>query len=561
MVDFLRFVLLALLITAQSWAAERVVRRGIRLGATSVHLHFLDDRVLRLDFLRPGGVPDQPSAMIVQQSFPGPQAFEEQGERFATGALKIQPDGEGNCLVVSAEVVLTRICPTLSKTGLALHLHPESIKNIYGLGEQFHKPNKMQGDWVGHVRSSSLPAGNRVDGFERGGAGNAQFGVIYALGEGTNNFALFLDQVAPLTWDFRSSPWQILSGARKLSVYLIAGKDPLRSRMKFMDLVGHPPVPPKRAFGFWMSEFGYRSWQEIRDIAHELREKKIPVDGFVLDAFWYGPFESFSKKNQFGNMDFHPSYFPDAARQISELARYNQLELMTHETPFINTNRPEFEMMQRHGYLVRTDGPTSPPRILDNYLGSMGWIDWTHPQAAGFWHHTKRKPLTNKGIRMHWTDFSEFDSYGGEDWFAGVGSKGHSTRENHNLYPFRWTESIAEGYKHESLRHFIMSRSGTPGMQRFGAGMWSGDLGSNKESLQAHYVNHSSLSLSGMDYFSSDIGGYHREALTGKLDAGYERQKDELYTRWMARCNDPPFGPAKGGSFHHLEGIQRLGAI
>jgi alpha-glucosidase len=56
--------------------------------------------------------------------------------------------------------------------------------------------------------------------------------------------------------------------------------------------------------------------------------------------------------------------------------------------------------------------------------------------------------------------------------------------------------------------------------------MWSGDIGSNLTSLATHLNAQMHISLSGMDYFGADIGGYHRGSVQGDLN--------EMYTQWFA---------------------------
>lgn len=75
-----------------------------------------------------------------------------------------------------------------------------------------------------------------------------------------------------------------------------------------------------------------------------------------------------------------------------------------------------------------------------------------------------------------------------------------------------------------------MSRSGTVGIARFGAAMWSGDIGANMGALTAHYQAQMHMSYSGIDYFGSDIGGFHRRPDT--LDG----DPNELYTQWFANA-------------------------
>ena len=67
--------------------------------------------------------------------------------------------------------------------------------------------------------------------------------------------------------------------------------------------------------------------------------------------------------------------------------------------------------------------------------------------------------------------------------------------------------------------------------------MWSGDIGSNLKDLSAHLDAQMHLSMSGMDYYGADIGGFHREALEGSID--------EVYTKWFAHATlfDVPIRP------------------
>ena len=57
--------------------------------------------------------------------------------------------------------------------------------------------------------------------------------------------------------------------------------------------------------------------------------------------------------------------------------------------------------------------------------------------------------------------------------------------------------------------------------------MWSGDIGSNFGNLATHMNAQMHMSLSGMDYFGSDIGGFHRGGCGGC-------DMNSLYTQWFA---------------------------
>jgi len=70
-------------------------------------------------------------------------------------------------------------------------------------------------------------------------------------------------------------------------------------------------------------------------------------------------------------------------------------------------------------------------------------------------------------------------------------------------------------------------------MQRLGAAMWSGDTGSDFGSLAAQMPQQTHMMWSGLDYYGSDVGGFHRSAL-GTYPGTQDDAMDELYTQWLA---------------------------
>jgi len=140
--------------------------------------------------------------------------------------------------------------------------------------------------------------------------------------------------------------------------------------------------------------------------------------------------------------------------------------------------------------------------------------------------------LINMGVMGHWIDLGEPEQYGDQqgqpDWTVGVLPGKHAQADYHNMYSFKWAQSIARGYTRNGVtrRPFMLARSGAAGIQRFGASMWSGDIGSELGDLATHGNAQMHMSMSGIDYYGADIGGFHRDALNSDLG--------DLYTRWFA---------------------------
>ncbi len=321
-------------------------------------------------------------------------------------------------------------------------------------------------------------------------------------------------------------------GGDWLRFYLMTGPDLQDLRQDYLELTGRPTVPPKKMFGLWISEYGYDNWAELEDKLRTLRENHFPVDGFVLDLQWFGGIKSNSDDTHMGSLDWDLSKFPNPADKIQSLNESQGVGIMLIEEPYIGKGLPEHTQLAEQNYMVRAC-ETCPPSYLNisNWWGRGGMLDWTNPEAGAFWHDWKREPLIEAGVIGHWTDLGEPEIYDAKGWYFGVPGdytplNGHT--DVHNLYNLYWSQSIYEGYlrNEHTQRPFIVSRSGAPGSQRYGVTMWSGDIGSDLSSYATQMNVQMHMSFSGMDYFGSDIGGFHRGGLDGDLD--------EMYTQWFA---------------------------
>jgi alpha-glucosidase len=481
------------------------------------------------------------TGVLVQRSGPN-------GDVLRTRRLQVSVDPVSLC-VEAIDLVqhenLTQMCPELDNGGsgglTGLQIHSPHTRHVYGLGEAMQSPGEANGTWMGKVRSPGDPYGNHMQHFGVGDAANAQFPVLYALGEGYENYALMLDLVQPQSWDFTVQPWHIDVSAPVLRWYLMAGDNLPQLRRAYMNLVGHPPVPPRTLFGMWVSEFGYRDWAQVDAHLQSLRSRHFPVDGFVLDLFWFGGITSGSEHSRMGTVDWDLTHFPDPAGHLRQLAAQG-VGIIPIEESYISRSLPEYDALRQNGFLVRAGCADCDPVYLTHnpWWGKGSMIDWTAAAAGDYWHDVKREPLIQAGVAGHWIDLGEPEAYDSNDWVAGEGLDGHGAADYHNLYNFRWAESIARGYaRHQhTQRPFILARSGTAGIQRFGVAMWSGDIGARQSLLATHENARMHMSLSGVDYFGSDVGGFHRAHLTGP-------ELDDLYTRWFAVSSllDVPLRP------------------
>lgn len=490
----------------------------------------------------------QVTPMVAQHSFGGARVFEVSSDGIETAALKVKVDGEKPCFSVTAKATNTTyasICAdNPGENQKALTLDVPEMQNAYGLGEAFGEPGVTEGDWVGRVRDSGHddnknnrgPAfGNNMHGYNGGAVGNAQFPILYAVGAQNKNFALFLDNVYRQRWDFTNkTKWQAQIDGGELRGYIFAGPDLPSLRRDYMTLTGRPPVPPKKAFGLWVSEYGFDNWAELEGKLKSLRAANFPVDGFVLDLQWFGGIKEKTEDSPMGGLVWDRKAFPDPEKKIADL-RNQGIGIIVIEESYVSkgvldpeTQKTVHEILESKGYLARSGpGQDAKAALIDYnpWWGIGGMIDWINDDAGKFIHDWRRQALINQGVMGHWTDLGEPEMFE-PGAFYNNGQLRHA--DIHNIYNLKWSQSIYDGYQRNKVRQrpWILSRSGTSGSQRYGVGMWSGDIGSNLRNLSSHLNVQMHMSFSGVDYFGSDIGGFHRKALEGDLN--------EMYTQWFA---------------------------
>ena len=528
-----------LLLGGLASAAEAQVRRAhFEAGGRYLVLEALDDDLVHFE-VGAGRAPDvgtaiRTSPMVHRTDYPGPRAFASTATTLETADVLVTVHPSTLCFTATDKTrgaALTTLCPAeLDGDAKGLTLTRGRTRNVYGLGEQFMEPGRADDDWLGRERTPGGPFGNRMADFDQGQVGNALFPVLYAVGDDRFGYALFLDHVYAQHWDFRGDPWRLRTRGDAIRGYLMTGPGLPDLRRDYLELVGMPPVLPRKAFGLWVSEYGYDDWGELEGRLASLRASAFPVDGFVLDLQWYGGIRTGSDSTRMGRLAWDTTRFPDPAGRIARLREEEGVGLVLIEQSYVGRALPEHRALESRGFLAR-ESENGPATYLTRnpWWGKGGMMDWTNDAGAAFWHDWKRQPLVEMGVLGHWTDLGEPEAYDSASWYHGVAPGRHRHADVHNLYNLKWNESIAEGYRRNGVRRrpFILSRSGTSGSQRYGVAFWSGDIASHLSSLAAHMNAQLHASLSGVDYFGSDIGGFHRKPLgPGDLD--------EMYTQWFA---------------------------
>jgi len=520
----------------------QVLPSGVQKFVSESHgerltLHVLDDDLLHLYY----GPEDRPlgdtlSMMSAHNDYQGAATVMADGQALRTASLSFSLDSELCVLVANLnDVLLSRTCATdVEDRAFALTIESPNTNQAYGLGEQFFDSG-TDGQWLGRTRTPGAEPGNRMVGFSGGAVGNLQVPVLLTY-QPEHSVGYFIDSPEAQTWDLTGATWTVTSNSSSPAIFVFTGDDLADIRDQYVGITGTPLVPPRAAFGLWVSEYGYDNWAEAESKINAQRSANMPLDGIVLDLQWFGGISN----RQMGSLTWDDAAFPDPAQRLQDWKSDWGVSTVVIEESYIDTETDSYEQLQNLGYLVRKcEGCDSTS--FSSWWGSGGMFDWTHKEGAAYWHETKRTPLIDAGVLGHWTDLGEPEDYDPDAWYSDTYTdQRHDHASVHNLYNFYWSQGIVDGYSamQPDIRPWILSRSGTAGSQRLGVNLWSGDIGTNADSLAAHLQTQMHMSMSGFDYYGSDVGGFHRGSIS-------DAQLNPLYTVWFANSAlfDVPLRP------------------
>lgn len=301
----------------------------------------------------------------------------------------------------------------------------------------------------------------------------------------------------------------------KMTYYFIAADDLSKVVENYTLLTGRQPLPPRWVFGNIASRYGYHNETQVRKVVKEYKAKDFPLDAVILDHYWYGQGE-IKKSVAMGDLDWYAPNWQSGAGLVKDLKQQNiQTVLITQ--PFVLTNSKNFDYTSKQNLLAKdTKGNTFI--IPDFYFGKTSILDIFKP-ATQQWFWSKYKKHIDTGVHGWWGDLGEPEMHP-----TGIRHAAGKADDLHNVFGHYWAKMIAEGYQKEypRIRPFILMRAGFAGSQRFGLIPWSGDVSRTWGGLQSQIPLALNMSMTGLAYMHSDLGGFAGDKLN-----------PELYTRWL----------------------------
>ena len=426
----------------------------------------------------------------------------------------------------------------------SLNLHPEEV--IFGLGQAVrgidrrgHRYESWNSDVFNHTETQPSLYGSH------------NLAVFFSP---ERLAGIYLDDPGKVIWDLgweRCDRAVITSVNGNLDVYLIEEKSLADLARAFRDLTGRSYLPPKWAFGYIQSRWGYASEQEVRSVAEEHRKRHIPLDAVCLDIDYMEGFRNFTWKKD---------AFPDLARFQREM-KEDHIRLV----PIIDAGIKAEEGYAPYDsgkagdcFCKKADGSDFVAAV---WPGRCCFPDFLREDVRR-WFGDLYRPLLEAGIEGFWNDMNEpalFYSDEGvaeafaaadrirsgsvdyetawwlKDVFSGIANNpedyrrfyhevdGNPVRHDrvHNLYGAGMTRSAAEAFRRfrPGERLLLFSRSSFIGAHRNG-GIWQGDNFSWWSHLKMALQMLPNLNLCGFLYTGCDLGGFGCD-VTGDLLARF----------------------------------------
>ena len=280
-------------------------------------------------------------------------------------------------------------------------------------------------------------------------------------------------------------------------------------------MTGTAPMPPRWALGFWQSKGKYVSQQEWLGVAAEYRRRREPIDALVQDWSYSGPYP-------WGSHKFDERFWPHPSAAVAALHSQYKLHFMISVWGKFDPGSPNnpnanYDVLNASGYLYPPLGER--PRFYDAF----------NPAARALYWDLMRGELSPLGVDAWWLDASEPEVQMGP--FRQVQTAQGRAARVLNAWPLMHTQAVYQGQRAAApnKRVFLLTRSAFAGQQRNAAAVWSGDLVASW-GVFAHQIPAGlNFCLSGIPYWTTDIGGFFVDPPFGPDDPAYR----ELFTRWF----------------------------
>lgn len=407
---------------------------------------------------------------------------------------------------------------------------------VYGLGEMPRGINKRGWHYITNNTDESRHSEDKLSFY---GAHN-----FLLVRDGSTCFGLFVDFPGKVYYDIGYSRHGLLSFHTETpdyDLYLLSGGNENAICREFRTLIGRSYIPPRWAFGLAQSRWGYKTEEDVREVARQYKEHDLPLDMICMDIEYMQDYADFTVNKE---------RFPDLAKLSADLkAQGIRLVPIIDAGVRVDPNDSTCTEGLEKGYFCKKADGT--PFVAAVWPGKAYFADFLRPEVREWFGH-KYKALTDCGIEGFWNDMNEpslfysperlraflndmaalreKDNIEQEEFFPRVigGAMGlmnspadyasfyhevdgQKVRHDqvHNLYGGSMTRAAGEAFAdlRPGQRTLLYSRSSFIGSHRYG-GIWLGDNNSSWAQLLANIQMMPSVQMCGFLYSGADLCGF-----------------------------------------------------
>ena len=423
---------------------------------------------------------------------------------------------------------------TAEEDGWAYRMAPDAI--VYGLGEMPRGINKRGWHYIANNTDESRHSEDKLSFY---GAHN-----FLLVRDGSTCFGLFVDFPGKVYYDIGYSRHDLLSFHTETpdyDLYLLSGGNENAICREFRTLIGRSYIPPRWAFGLAQSRWGYKTEEDVREVARQYKEHDLPLDMICMDIEYMQDYADFTVNKE---------RFPDLTKLSADLkAQGIRLVPIIDAGVRVDPNDSTCTEGLEKGYFCKKADGT--PFVAAVWPGKAYFADFLRPEVREWFGH-KYKALTDCGIEGFWNDMNEpslfysperlraflddmaalreKDNIEQEEFFPRVvggamglmnspadyasfyhEADGRKVRHDqvHNLYGGSMTRAAGEAFAdlRPGQRTLLYSRSSFIGSHRYG-GIWLGDNNSSWAQLLANIQMMPSVQMCGFLYSGADLCGF-----------------------------------------------------
>ena len=426
--------------------------------------------------------------------------------------------------------------PFLTPDGTGWRFTLSEQAAVYGLGEMPRGINKRGWHYIANNTDESRHSEDKLSFY---GAHN-----FLLVRDGSTCFGLFVDFPGKVYYDIGYTRHDLFSFHTETSdydLYLLSGGNENAICKEFRTLIGRSYIPPRWAFGLAQSRWGYKTEEDVREVARQYKEHDLPLDMICMDIEYMQDYADFTVNKERS---------PDLAKLSADLkAQGIRLVPIIDAGVRIDPNDPTCTEGVEKGYFCKKADGT--PFVAAVWPGKAYFADFLRPEVREWFGH-KYKALTDCGIAGYWKDMNEpslfysperlraflndmaalreKDNIEQEEFFPRVVGgamglmnspadyasfyhevDGQKVRHDqvHNLYGGSMTRAAGEAFAdlRPGQRTLLYSRSSFIGSHRY-SGIWLGDNNSSWAQLLANIQMMPSVQMCGFLYSGADLCGF-----------------------------------------------------